>query len=329
MSDEEDVTAQLLRLARPPSDPSLERTSRVREAVRLQWQAGRRRRNIRRGAAMLGLALAASIAVVVLMPRGRPGGVEPVEPVLATTERIQGQPLIVRQHERAGIPKPVSASMTIYADDVIQTDHASRLGLTSANNASIRIDRGSLVRFLATDVIEVMAGAVYVSTAAGSHGFEVRTALGSLRDLGTQFEVRLEGPSLRVRVRTGHVEIRHAGAVQTTTGGTEAIVTSSGVKIELIKSYGPAWAWTGSVAPAVLFEGQSLHAFLERSALEEGWTLRYVDADVAGTARRVVLHGSVDGLSPDDALSVALATSGLTHRWADGELLVSRSTAAR
>ena len=47
MTDEEDVTAQLLRMAGAPSDPPAERTARVREAVHREWRTHRQRRMIR------------------------------------------------------------------------------------------------------------------------------------------------------------------------------------------------------------------------------------------------------------------------------------------
>ena len=39
----------------------------------------------------------------------------------------------------------------------------------------------------------------------------------------------------------------------------------------------------------------------------------------------MILHGSTTGLQPTDALSVVLATTGLTHRLEGGVLRVARS----
>ena len=69
MTDEEDVTAQLLRLAGAPSDPSAERSARVREVVRREWLVGRRRRMVRRGAVIALLGVAASLVMAVWMNR--------------------------------------------------------------------------------------------------------------------------------------------------------------------------------------------------------------------------------------------------------------------
>ena len=93
MSDEEDVTAQLLRLAGAPSDPPAERTARVRAAVHREWRARRRRRMIRNGVAIAMLAAAASWTVAVLIRAARsPSSATRI----AVTQRIQGLPLVVR-----------------------------------------------------------------------------------------------------------------------------------------------------------------------------------------------------------------------------------------
>jgi ferric-dicitrate binding protein FerR (iron transport regulator) len=327
MSDEEDVTAQLLRLAGAPPDPAAARAARVRAVVHREWQATRRRRTISRGAAITVLAAAASLLIAVLVQRSRPV-VAPPDRVVATSERVQGVPLVVRQRQ-ADAPIRLSGSMSIHVDDAIETDAVSRIALQASDGSSVRIDRDSRVRFVAPSVIEVVAGGLYVSTADGSHGFEVRTPLGGVRDVGTQFEVRLTTDSLRVRVRTGTVEIRRGAGIETAGAGTEATVTPSGVAVRQLAPYGAEWAWTSAIAPAFAIEGQSLRSVLDHLATEEGWSLRYDDGDVGNIVARVVLHGSVEGLSAEEALEVALATSGLQYRLHDGRLVVSKRAAAR
>ena len=315
MTDEEHVTAQLLRLAGAPPAPSAERTARVRQVVR-------------RGAVIALLGVAASLVIAVWMNRPR-SVAPPSQPVVATGQRIQGRPLILRQSAHPAAPQPLTASSSVYPGDLIETDDMSRAALLVADGSSVRIDRTSRLRFLAPSVIEVVAGAAYVTTSNGSHGFEVRTPMGAVRDLGTQFEVRLTTSSLRVRVRSGMVELGRGARITTAQAGTESIVTSTGIAVRRMPAYGPEWAWTTDVAPSFAIEGRSLRAFLEHLAGEEGWTLQYGDATVAEAAGRIILHGSVEGLQAEQALAVALATSGLRYRLSAGELLVSRAADAR
>jgi ferric-dicitrate binding protein FerR (iron transport regulator) len=328
MTDEEDVTAQLLRLAGARPDPPAERTARVREVVHREWLVGRRRRVVRRSAAIAVLGVAASLVMAIWMNRPRPVA-PPDDRVVAIGQRIHGQPLILRQSRHPAAPQPLTASSSVYPGDLIETDDLSRAALVAPDGSSVRIDRASRLRFLAPAVIEVVAGAAYVATSDRSQGFEVRTAMGTVRDLGTQFEVRKTETSLRVRVRSGTVELGRGASVTTAGAGTEAMVTSTGIAVRRMPAYGPEWAWTSDVAPAFAIEGRSLRAFLEHLAGEEGWILHYADAAVAEAAGRIILHGSVEGLQAEQSLGVALATSGLQYRLRAGELLVSTEADAR
>jgi hypothetical protein len=92
-----------------------------------------------------------------------------------------------------------------------------------------------------------------------------------------------------------------------------------------VSAHGPEWEWAVNLAPAFEIEGQPLAAFLEYLSREHGWTLRYADGALARDASSIVLHGSINGLQPRDALAVALTTSGLVYRFRDGDLLVSRT----
>ena len=82
------------------------------------------------------------------------------------------------------------------------------------------------------------------------------------------------------------------------------------------------------VSPPLDMEGATLAAFLERVGREHGWVVRYADQALQGEAARIVLHGSVNGLTPTEMVDVALRTSGLTHRLEGGELYVFRPTHA-
>jgi hypothetical protein len=93
-----------------------------------------------------------------------------------------------------------------------------------------------------------------------------------------------------------------------------------------IAPHGPEWDWTAAVSPPLEIEGVALADFLARVAREQGWVIRYVDPTLAQEATGITLHGSVNGLSPPDAVDVAVTTSGLRHRIEREELIVLRGT---
>jgi ferric-dicitrate binding protein FerR (iron transport regulator) len=330
MNDEEEVTAHILRLAGTAPAPSGERTARVRHAVQREWRAARHRRLLRRGAwSVAAVAVAASVFVAVRVNRPlAPTAVSPAPTVLATGLRVQGRPVVM-----TGGPgtSPVFLGVTteVQTGNIVETDKASRAVLQTADASVIRIDRESRLRFAAPTVLELLAGAAYIETGPTSHGFEVRTAIGTVRDVGTRFEVRVTDSALRLRVRNGAVEIRRNNGVTAAAAGTEATVTTTGISMAHVPAYGAAWAWTAGLAPPYAIEGRTLQDFLEHTAAEEGWTLHYSNATVAKLAGATILHGSVDTLPPEDAVSVALATSGLQYRLREGVLLIATASDAR
>jgi ferric-dicitrate binding protein FerR (iron transport regulator) len=184
------------------------------------------------------------------------------------------------------------------------------------------------VRPLAAGVIELSAGAVYVDTGGESGRFEVRTPLATARDVGTQFEVRLVDRTVRLRVREGAVELSDGTRSVAGRAGTEVTLSATGAMSRPIATHGSEWDWTAAVALPFEIEGATLSAFLARIAREHGWTVRYADAALAREASDIILHGSVRGLPPGEAVGVAIATSGLRHRLEGGELLVLRESNA-
>jgi len=333
MNDEEDVTAHLLRLAGAPPEPPVERSARVRQAVHDAWRAQRRQRIVRRSTAAIALCgVAAALVIAVRMDRARPSAARPSEAplpseaLMATGARMQGRPAL---RHGGGDARLLVSDMAIHVNDVIETGNASRASLRMADGSSLRIDRNSRVRVVARAAIELAGGAAYLETSQGSRGFEVRTPMGTVRDVGTRFEVRLIDSGLRLRVRAGRVQIARGAAVTDAAAGTETIATTNGTEVRQLPPYGPEWAWVATLAPPFAIEGRSLHAFLEHIAAEEGWTLQYANPAVAEAADRILLHGSVDGLGAEEAIAVALATSGLEYRLSAGELVVSRPSKPR
>jgi ferric-dicitrate binding protein FerR (iron transport regulator) len=311
--DEEDMS-RLLRLAGPRVDVSGERSARVRRSVHLEWAAQTRQQRIRRriltAAAVLAAAAAGILAVRLWQPR------EAVDPpstqTVGTVERIEGE-------------TPIARGGGVRAGDWIETSATARAALRLVDGTSVRFDRGSRARLVAPGAIELAAGALYVDAGVGATGLEVRTPLGTAHDIGTQFEIRLAPSSLRLRVRSGLVELRQGARSLSARPGTELTVTAGDATSRPVSAYGPDWAWAAALAPVFETQGRPLNALLEHLAREHGWTLRFADARLARDASGIILSGSFGGLQPPDALAVALKASGLSHRLEEGELVVFRA----
>lgn len=322
---EEEATARLLRLVGVRPDAAPERAARVREAVHGQWRLSHERRVFRRRIGITAfLGVAAALMVIVRSTSTREMAVATLNESVATSERVEGAPVARRLVGGRSIGEGLAPSAPVRSGDLIETDSTSRLALRAADGSSVRIDRDARARWVSATLIELIEGTVYIATSEGSRGFDVRTPFGTVHDVGTQFEVRLRPSSLRLRVRTGLVEVHRPDQVIPTRAGMEVTVSADAVDTTSVAAYGAEWAWTASLAPPFEIEGRSLAVSLDHLAREHGWVLHYADAALAQTASSIMLHGSVQGLNPEEVLAVALATSGLQHRLTAGELMVSR-----
>jgi ferric-dicitrate binding protein FerR (iron transport regulator) len=326
----DDPMARLLRLAGPRPEVPAERAARVRDIVREQWQVGireRRRRQLR----IMTAAVLAAAAVTLLVVRPRSPVPRPAVlagATMATVERTEGSPQLMRS-----TAQPPSAALlpteTLRAGDWVETGATARVALRLDDGTSIRIDSDSRVRMMAPALIDLTQGALYVATAEGTTGLEVRTPLGNARDIGTDFEVRLEPASLRLRVRSGIVELRRGERATSARASDELTATTDRVTRRTVATSGPEWGWVTALAPTLEIDGRPLATFLTQLCREQGWRLRYADDALARDASGIVLHGSVKGLQPEEALGIALTTSGLAHRLEHGTLLVFKPSGAR
>ena len=150
----------------------------------------------------------------------------------------------------------------------------------------------------------------------------IDTSFGSVRHTGTQFEVRVDESALRVRVREGSVAVEAAGQRWASRAGEGLILARSGPpERHAIAVSGPEWSWVSELAQPFRLEGATAPAFLAWVSREQGWRWEYDDPSLRTRVERIVLHGSIDGLTPEEALAAVLPTCGLTSR-REGERLI-------
>ncbi len=278
-------------------------------------------------AMILGLA---ALSFVVL----RSGSDLPVtgDPV-ATLEIVRGSVGVLPASAQAGSSLlTLAAGQPIHAGTVIETASAGAAGgraaVRLAGGQSMRLDAETRVRLDSSSRLVLERGALYVDSAARG-SVEVRTALGMVRDIGTQFEVRLlagpdgEEPSLRVRVRQGSVVLERDGETHHAGLGEELRVDRDGALARAtVPVHGPQWDWVLDTAPAPDIADQPLAAFLDWVSREGGWDVRYADDETARLASTTILHGDVRDLTLTEASSMVLGSSGMSYRVVDGTFLV-------
>jgi hypothetical protein len=89
-----------------------------------------------------------------------------------------------------------------------------------------------------------------------------------------------------------------------------------------VQPYGAAWDWTLEAAPTIDIEGLPLAQFLAWAARETGREVVYASPEAESEAAGIVVHGSIAGLSPAEALDAVLATTSVDARASGGNLVV-------
>ena len=293
--NEEEQVRHLLEEAGPRPEVPPEDLAKIKAAFRAEWQEHVRRRRSPDRRLWL---LAASVVLALglgwwLWPANR----DIVARVEGTSGKGEGEAI-------------VSGTGVVTEEDP--------LALRLEGGPSLRLDSDTQVRLVSTSVIELRRGAVYLDS-EGAGTVAVHTPLGVVTEVGTQFEVRLLGPAVRVRVREGAVRVDSHRA----DAGTELTLSPGGsVTRGRIAAWGPEWSWVLEAAPPLRIEGLTLAEVLDRVTRETGWTIRYEDRQVEASAGEIVVHGDVGHLAPDQALEVVLPGAGLEHRVADGVLVL-------
>jgi hypothetical protein len=314
-----DEVALLVRLAGRSGPIAAERLVRVRTAVHGAWRdeygAGRARqvKTRRRWLAVAVPLVAAASGVIAFAIWG---------PI-----RTPAPVLVAHIDQATGSPAPgfsFGAGDAVMSGSTVATS-VGTLAMTLTSGVHLRLDASSTARVDSASDVALERGAVYVDSAGahptqpGASPISIHTPAGLVRDIGTQFEVRLAGAGIRIRVRDGQVRITYANGLDARAGAGEELFSKPDGSIDRRSSAatGSEWAWAERAAPPFSVEGKTLGAFLDWVSREGAWTVTFADSRFSKAARATVLHGRPDllrGLTPAEALDVVLPTCGLRHR---------------
>ena len=158
----------------------------------------------------------------------------------------------------------------------------------------------------------------------GDSRLAVETPSGLVRHVGTQYEVRLDGSDVRLRVREGRIEWRsNSGTVERGQAGEQLMIAADGaVRREQASRYDASWDWIASTTPAIDIEGRPLAEFLSWAGRELGREVVFATPEVAEETAAIVVHGSIEGLTPTQALDAVLATTSVRGSLEEGRIVV-------
>lgn len=313
---------QVLRSAGPREKPPVAVERAVHDSLRAEWRAlvaeGHRRRRRRIGFALAAGMLAAAVGVWVVAP-WMTGPADTVATLALATGEVR-----VRSGWYGGW-HAVAGGQSLASGQTLQTGSAGRGVLTLPGGVSARLDHDTRVLLAGGDEVVLERGALYVDAGpAPAAPLDVVTPAGSLRHVGTQYEVRLLESGVRLRVREGRVEWQATnGAVEHGAAGEQLTISSDGgIARAATPLYGESWDWIAGATPAIDIEGRPLAEFLAWAARELGREVVYATEGVESEAAGIVVHGSISGLTPLQALDAVLATTSVRAQVIEGRILV-------
>jgi hypothetical protein len=127
-----------------------------------------------------------------------------------------------------------------------------------------------------------------------------------------------------VRVREGEVLLQRGAAHRRGRAGAQISIDVNGIASSAaIAADDPAWRWVNQLVAAPDIDNQPLTTLLAWVARETGVAVRYATPAIERRASGTILHGSIRGLEPLEALSAMLATTDFRHEvLADGTIVI-------
>jgi ferric-dicitrate binding protein FerR (iron transport regulator) len=287
---------------------------RVYRNVRREWNKTSSRSAARRWFMPVALAASAVLAFVMFtQPAQDVTRPLPVGTIVKTTGAAGGSQ---------------SVGTHIYAGMTLETSRDGGLSVALQNAESLRLDAESKLVINDGDDFTLVAGRVYVDTGDFMYrnkGVVIDTQFGVVSDVGTQFSVDISADLLDVAVREGRVDVQSGGQELVAVAGERLLVDqSNNAEVGTLQPHDAYWDWVADLAPVYNLENRSLLEFLRWAARETGRELVFEDDELRMAAMRTDLHGSVDDITPVEAVKAVMSTTSFRYRLEVDKIVVYR-----
>ena len=320
-----DQIGRLLKLAGRRQMPDPADMRRAREAARTEWTVVVRRRAWR-GRWRLGLgAMAAALCGIAAWVSLRAPTAPAVPADVATFHRVMGTVVVTSVEGRRTVTGP---GIRLEPGSRLEIANDSRAALVLIDGTTISFDRATVAVFDECPSRDARArrGVHRLRTAPPAPSPRFGSKPPSVQSVIWGRNSRCVSPPRRCAFACVKDWWPWSAAPRSgPTGAGEALVlAASGTPSrERIATTGPEWRWVHELSEPFVLEGATLQAFLDWIGREQGWRWEIADATLRARADRVVLHGSIEGLTPEEALSAVLPAAGLTWRREGTRLVIA------
>ena len=249
-------------------------------------------------------------------------------PASFTVARAQDAFVVV-----AGERRRLRAGETLDVGVVVHTESESGafVSLVDDDVRSIRLAPSGQLALAGERDLELLEGRVYVDhepsdrgAAGEAPGVSVRTSLGTVHEIGTQFEVELRrGPTqtLHAVVRTGRVLLEAGSVREQARAGQELVLEDGEVARRAVDPASDRWAWVLASAPPFELHNATTDDVLHWLARETGRRLVYASDALEREMQRTAIETGRESVTVDEALAMLPAT-GIEVRLEGAELRV-------
>lgn len=317
-----DALGELIRVAGRRSLPPHEDYAQVLEAATRAWQRKLRSQRRRRWLYAAAAALTAIGVGVATLRHWMPQ-----ETAVGTAAVVHGSAAMRFANDDTW--QPIQRGSAIPAGALVRTGTTGGLALALDGGAAVRVKARSELRLESAHTLRLRIGTIYVDSGVGRRpgSLRIETDSGTVRDVGTIFELRVAPNALRIRVREGRVEIDTPGQparFHSNAGEQLEIEPGGTVHRSVIAPNDAVWTWAEALAAAPEIEGRPLLQFLLWVARETGRQLQFQEPAIEAQAREVVLHGKTRELTPLQALELMLSTTDLEYVLPSDQVIVIR-----
>jgi ferric-dicitrate binding protein FerR (iron transport regulator) len=320
----------LLREVGERVQPTPEITQAVHAAVRAEWrtvvaQRTRRKRTTQWSMAAGFAAVAVSALLLFRFSATPLSGSAPIASIVKIQSSSAVGNVQVSTSEGATWRDAVVGEV-LAAGAMVRTDSTTSSALDFGKGRSVRLAAGTRFTLLAVDQVRLERGGVYIDASAREPApLSVQTAYGTVEHLGTQYQVQLAQDRMSISVREGRVSVAGTSGKMLIAANERVVYAEQGeIARETIASHDPTWLWAMQSAPSFDIDNHTLASFLDWVARETGRAVTYATPEVRAQAEKLILRGSVDNLSPDQALRAVLATTQFVHADTDTVIQISR-----
>ena len=324
---EQDSLEQLLKQAAPRPVPSPGDEAMARAAVRDEWRQVTAGRRSRRRVLQYAVAATVVLGVFGVLNVLRTPPVEAVR--VALIEKSIGSVFVLGDQSEL---YEVTSEIALYSGQTVVTRDDAGLALAWGNGGSLRVGANTRIQFMDDESVFLISGRAYFDSMPGAvvagidagdtAAFTLRTELGDVYHVGTQYMGEVVGDALIVSVREGEVFVDGKFHEQKISSGHQVLMAGrQQPSMSNFSRSGEAWEWVHATMPPREVKGQTVYDFVTWVSRELGLDFRF-DDELVEVARTAEIRGDFRA-GATDALRQGLLSAALDWHIEEGVIYIT------